>query len=110
MTDLLIYSIHSKYYLSLSRRLLEDLEYPEILQFAIKDNYLYIGEKIPDAYIETTYEYSGSLYSIIDDAVLDYILAGFTLDFRRRIAKTADVYDKEYNGELLRYAKIKMCG
>ena len=57
-----------------------------------------------------TYEYSGSLYSIIDDAILDYVLAGFTLDFRRRIAKTADVYDKEYNGELLRYAKIKMCG
>ena len=103
--------------LLLSRVLLEDLEYPEVLQFAVDGNYLYIGEKIPGAEIECTYNYNSRGLIAIHDDVLNYIATAINLNLNRsgtravRISKTADdVYDKKYNGELLRCAKIKMCG
>lgn len=100
--------------ITFSKTLLELLDNPKQLQFSLNHKYLYVGTKLPN--VNKSFSFpsgEGIKTSLYGRGLIDLIVDTYELDYSRKTSITfrnIEILTKDFNGETLTYAKIKMRG
>lgn len=92
-----------------TKHLVEELGNPNSVQFAVRDNELYIGHQIPNS--DERFRFAENKNVIYNKALIRYLTETFSLDFSNRTScafKNAKIVTQEYEDMLYTIAVIKM--